>query len=277
MNTKDQTMTVRPMPEATYPPLLTPTCRDRGVSPTALVAAGWTPMQTELKCYNELVSPEGVRLKRTLGKDYWISESGELWSGLTHTMMKARADKDGYAVVAIRTGRGTAYRRVHRLIAIAWIPNPLGYPMVLHRDDNKMNNSISNLYWGTQQDNMADSKSNGTFPIGSKNGMARLTDSQVYEMKEIRHRIGATISELTFMFDTPGQTVWSIVSGKTRGHVYPIQMPVCSRNNGHRMTEEEIEYTMSMRGKDTAASVAREIGVSRSTVLYHWKKKINRL
>ena len=39
-------------------------------------------------------------------------------------------------------------RRVNRLVAQAFIPNPNDYPCVYYRDGNKENNSVNNLEWG---------------------------------------------------------------------------------------------------------------------------------
>lgn len=44
--------------------------------------------------------------------------------------------------------------KLHRLMAITFIPNPNNYPMINHKDGNKLNNDISNLEWCTNQQNM---------------------------------------------------------------------------------------------------------------------------
>lgn len=41
----------------------------------------------------------------------------------------------------------------HRLVALAWIPNPNNYPCVCHKDNNKLNDHVDNLYWGTHKMN----------------------------------------------------------------------------------------------------------------------------
>lgn len=42
---------------------------------------------------------------------------------------------------------------VHRLVAQAFIPNELKLETVNHKDENKLNNDVSNLEWMTQGDN----------------------------------------------------------------------------------------------------------------------------
>ena len=44
---------------------------------------------------------------------------------------------------------------IHRLVALAYIPNPENKPCVCHKDNNPLNNHVDNLYWGTQAENMS--------------------------------------------------------------------------------------------------------------------------
>lgn len=44
-------------------------------------------------------------------------------------------------------------RRVHILLAETFLPNPNNYPVVMHKDNNKENNNLNNLKWGTISEN----------------------------------------------------------------------------------------------------------------------------
>lgn len=88
---------------------------------------------------------------------YYITKEGILlsrWRG-EWLEIKPVIKDNGYIsnnLVGDNGNRKNFYR--HRLVALAWIPNPDNKPCVCHRDNNPRNNSVSNLYLGTQEDNM---------------------------------------------------------------------------------------------------------------------------
>lgn len=63
--------------------------------------------------------------------------------------------KQGYWLVTLfaADGRKVA-RHVHRLVAIAFIPNPLNLPVVNHKDSDTSNARTDNLEWTTQKENI---------------------------------------------------------------------------------------------------------------------------
>ena len=83
--------------------------------------------------------------------NYQVSNLGNvrcLASG-SPVLVKPHKDRCGY--LRIRIGK-TTYA-VHRLVAMAFIPNPYNHPIVHHIDENKANNITSNLLWCTHQQN----------------------------------------------------------------------------------------------------------------------------
>jgi hypothetical protein len=63
-------------------------------------------------------------------------------------------DKLGYVNVALSKNNKLASYKVHRLVALAHIPNPLNLREINHKDCNKENNTVENLEWCTRIENL---------------------------------------------------------------------------------------------------------------------------
>ena len=62
-------------------------------------------------------------------------------------------DKDGYFQVQLYKNGINKMRKVHRLVAQAFISNPNNLPQINHKDENKQNNNVDNLEWCTNEYN----------------------------------------------------------------------------------------------------------------------------
>lgn len=63
-------------------------------------------------------------------------------------------DKDGYLLVYLYKNKKMKCCKVHRLVAIEFLPNPNNLPEVNHIDENKENNTVYNLEWCTSKYNI---------------------------------------------------------------------------------------------------------------------------
>ena len=70
-----------------------------------------------------------------------------------------------YYGVSLSDGRNNKRHFLHRLIAIAFIPNPNNKPCVNHKDGNKLNNDIDNLEWVTYGENLKHAIDKGLYPL----------------------------------------------------------------------------------------------------------------
>ncbi len=97
---------------------------------------------------------EEMRLIKGSSTDY-ITPSGEIYKdyGNNKFLHKAQFLNHGYWYCNITYDIGQRQRRVHILVAEAYIPNPNNYPIVMHLDSNKENKHYTNLKWGTVSEN----------------------------------------------------------------------------------------------------------------------------
>lgn len=92
---------------------------------------------------------------------YGVDEQGVVYSLRNHAgnlrkvprQMKQRLCKEGYMTVVFDLGTSRKFCLVHRLVAEAFIANPLNKPEVNHKDGDKTNNVKSNLEWATESEN----------------------------------------------------------------------------------------------------------------------------
>lgn len=84
---------------------------------------------------------------------YQISNTGEIYSCRSKKILKQTVDKKGYKRICLYLNGNIKNFQVHRLIAIAFIPNPNNYPIINHKDENPLNNEVDNLEWCTYKYN----------------------------------------------------------------------------------------------------------------------------
>ena len=103
--------------------------------------------------------------ERFVIEHYKIYSDGRIYSSYTNKFLKFRKDKDGYFdVTLVYNNNGDRQPfRVHRLVALKYLPNPNNYPVINHKDNNKQNNNISNLEWCTVAYNTQFGYNNGSY------------------------------------------------------------------------------------------------------------------
>lgn len=158
---------------------------------------------------------------------YGVDRSGNAWSryvlfshriGDQWRMLNPSVNTWGHRQVSM-TKNGKVYRPfVHRLILEAFVgPCPPGME-ARHLDDNKANNRLENLCWGTPSENYADRVANGIGNQGARNGRARLTDDHVREIRRL-YSNGHGSGELSRKFGVSSGAIWRIAQRKAWRHV----------------------------------------------------------
>lgn len=113
-------------------------------------------------------------------KDYRVTENGDIISmdyRRTGVPKKLAPQRNiyGYAIIKLmKGGKGITYR-VHRLVAMAFVPNPNNLPHINHKDENKLNNNPNNLEW-------CDNSYNNNY--GTRNKRIAKAVTKVWELRK---------------------------------------------------------------------------------------------
>lgn len=109
-------------------------------------------------------------------------------------------------------------KRIHRLVAIAFVPNPENKPEVNHKDTNKFNNRSDNLEWTTDQENKSHARARGLYSdYGEGSVNSKLTSAQVLQIRANPNR---GMTELGRLFGVSESTVRAIQRGRTWKHLH---------------------------------------------------------
>ena len=93
-------------------------------------------------------------------ESYEVSDWGRVRRGAR--VLKGSPANTGYPSVCLSVGGVTKAFNIHRLVGMAFIPNPDNKPEINHKDHDILNNRLENLEWVTRSEQMLHSPS----PVG---------------------------------------------------------------------------------------------------------------
>lgn len=141
--------------------------------------------------WKDVVGYEGKYKVSNQGRVYSLTRirnnGGRLYKG---RMLRGELCR-GYYCVALLDGNGKhKLCKVHRLVAMAFIPNPENKPQVDHVDGNPQNNNVWNLRWATARENVCNPNTlchKTPLMTGGKNPMAKPIVSVDIETGVVRY------------------------------------------------------------------------------------------
>jgi len=119
----------------------------------------------ENEIWKDVIGYEGMYQVSNIGRvksiSRYITHSNGVVQKFTGRILKQCIDRSGYPYVGLSISQDCTLKKVHRLVATAFIPNPLNLPQINHITGIKKDNSVNNLEWCTGMDNVKHSWSMG--------------------------------------------------------------------------------------------------------------------
>lgn len=151
---------------------------------------------------------------------YFASNFGRIFSEKYKRRIELKLQKlpNGYVYVSLRVGGRYLTKYVHQLVALTFLgPCPPGMECC-HERNNRDDNHISNLRYDTHKSNCADQLKHGTRRFGETHQSAKITTSQVIEIR-LRFMDGENPRSIAETLNMKAQTAWNVLIGLTWNHL----------------------------------------------------------
>ena len=129
---------------------------------------------------------------------------------------KTRVGKEGYLYLNLFKNSKSKTFKIHRLVAIHFIPNEFTKTDVNHIDGNKTNNKFLNLEWVSKKENYHHSVLIGLQnPVGQDNWNSKLLEIDVYNIRKSK----LSRKELSKFYSVSITTINNIITNKSWKHL----------------------------------------------------------
>ena len=149
---------------------------------------------------------------------YTMSKTGEIT--MLNTIIKPHKNDKGYMKIDIRWSNEGVWKRkkmaVHRLVAMAFIPNPENKPEVNHLDFDTTNNHVNNLEWATSKENSAHYYASQKFKERKALRYTTFSKEDVLYIRAMFNKI--PVKKLAEMYNVQYAVIYNMVTNITYNH-----------------------------------------------------------
>ncbi len=155
--------------------------------------------------WKDIPNYEGFYQASSLGKIKRLASK----NCLKDRLVKGRLNRaGGYYCVKLSKYGNKKNKQVHRLVALAFIPNPKNKPQINHKNGKKKDNNVENLEWATASENINHGHRTGLFNMKRK-----LYKDDMISIKYIYKSKFLSTRKIAFIFGTDASYVSKIGRG----------------------------------------------------------------
>lgn len=182
--------------------------------------------QLKLMMNKEEVWEDIVTKNVVLGR-YQVSNFGRVYDKILDRYRNWNDNGAGYKTVGLRcVDYGNNWVKVcyvHRLVAQHFLDNLEGFPQVGHKDHDKENNCVDNLYWTTQKQNTKDGIDAGRINSKKRGANKKLSKENIFEIAKL-HLEGYGVNEIAVKLDFPRTTISSVFNGRSNWELFQFAL-----------------------------------------------------
>lgn len=144
---------------------------------------------------------QGYEEYKILSNGIVISKSGK--------PMKPQMDSKGYLRIQLKDPKkknGVSTFKIHRLVAMHFLPNPNNLPQVDHIDGDKSNNDVSNLEWVSNEENQRRAVERGAYLPRTPENIIKYGSSILFAIMN-----GYIATDLFEKYEISRKTFWRAV------------------------------------------------------------------
>lgn len=215
-------------------------------------------------------------------ENYKVSNTGKVYSLAKNKVMKPWIVNSGYYVLTLVDSGVSKNMSVHRLVAKAFIPNPLNKEQVNHIDGNKLNNNVDNLEWTTPSENVNHNKVLGR--LDTHTARAELNKVQSKAVNQLDIETGKVIATYNTIREASKATgsqdgkITMVCQGKRKSH-NGYSWEYVSKEHLNTQVKTRIKRVDTETGEEiiynSMSEASKALGKDRSVFTSHFKKKGN--
>lgn len=131
-------------------------------------------------------------------------------------VLRPAVDKNGYRAITLPGGKR---QYLHRLVAMAFLPQPVDARTVNHLDGDKLNNRVDNLEWVTYRENNVHARATGlNRQHGEHCNLSKWSEQCVNAVHRLKATGKLTQREIASCLGVSEGFVSNVITGRSRRH-----------------------------------------------------------